>query len=51
MARAAATSQIEITPTNNIYTVLAIVAVVLQIAALVALFMRHNTLFGTNLWS
>jgi hypothetical protein len=51
MARKPAGEQIfEIKPTNNIYTVLVIVAVVVQIAAAVVLVMRNNTLFTTPLW-
>ena len=51
MSRVAAGEQIEIKPTNNIYTVLAAVAVVVEIVALVVLYMRNNTLFGVPFWS
>ena len=51
MSRVAAGEQIEIKPTNNVYTVLVVVAVVVEIAAFVVLFMRHNTLYGTSLFS
>ena len=50
MSRVSAGEQIEIKATNNIYTVLAASAVVVEIVALVVLFMRHQTLFGTNIW-
>lgn len=51
MARKPAGEQIfEIKPTNNIYTVLVIVSVVVEIAAFVVLFVRNKTLFTTPLW-
>ena len=51
MSRIAGREQIEIKPTNNVYTVLVIVSVVVEVAALVALYMRHQALFDANLFS
>ncbi len=44
MSRIAAGETIEVRPTNNIYTVLAIIAVVMNLIALIVLYMRGNTL-------
>ena len=44
MSRITSADTIEVRPTNNIYTVLVIVAVLVQIIALVALYMRASDL-------
>ena len=38
----------EVKPTNNVYTVLAAIGLVVVIAGLVALFMQAKVLFGPN---
>lgn len=45
MSRAASGEAIVLRPTNNIYTVLVIAAVILQLIAIVAIAMRHAELF------
>ncbi len=45
MSRAASGETIVLKPTNNIYTVLVIAAVILQLIAIVAIVMRHAVLF------
>ncbi len=45
MSRAASGETIVVKPTNNVYTVLVISAVIVQIIALVAVAMRHAQLF------
>lgn len=51
MSRVSAGEQIEIRPTNNIYTVLVVAAVVVEIVAFVVMYMRHTTLFDKGLFS
>ena len=45
MSRAASGETIVLKPTNNIYTVLVIAAVIVQLIAIVAIAMRHAALF------
>jgi hypothetical protein len=45
MSRVAAGDVITVKPTNNIYTVLVLVAVVAEIIAFVALYMKANEVF------
>ena len=45
MSRAASGETIVLRPTNNIYTVLVIAAVILQLIAIIAIAMRHAELF------
>ncbi len=42
--------QILVKPTNNIYTVLAAVGIIVEIAAIILLWMVHQDLFKTNLF-
>ena len=51
MSRLAAPEQIIVRPTSNIYTALVVVCVVVQIVGLIALFVRHQELFGKGLFS
>ena len=46
MSRAGGPEQIIVRPTNNVYTALVVICVVVQIVGLIALYMRHKTLFG-----
>jgi hypothetical protein len=45
MTRSTAPDVIEVRPTNNVYTVLVVVATLVVILGLVVVFMRANTLF------
>ena len=45
MSRVASGETIVLRPTNNVYTVLVIAAVIVQLIAIVALAMRHAELF------
>ena len=51
MSRISPADRIEVRPANNVYTVLVAVSVVIEIIAFVALFMRHQQLFGVSLFS
>ena len=46
MSRAVTGDTVTVKPTNNIYTALAGVALVIVILGLVVVYMRANTLFG-----
>ena len=46
MSRTTAADIVTVKPTNNVYTVLAIAALLVVIGALVVLYMRAETLFG-----
>jgi len=46
MSRAPAGEQIQIRPTNNVYTGLAAAAVIIQIVGLIVLFMRAKDVGG-----
>jgi hypothetical protein len=50
MTRGVAVEVDYVRPTNNIYTVLVAAAVILEIIALVVLFMRHQEAFGSSLF-
>jgi hypothetical protein len=43
--------QIAVAPTNNVYTVLVAVCVVVEIVGLIALYLAHQTVFGAGLFS
>ena len=45
MSRAASGETIVVKPTNNVYTVLVIASVIVEIIAIIALAMRHAALF------
>jgi hypothetical protein len=51
MSRAGGPEQIIVRPTNNVYTALVVICVVVELVGLIALFMRHQTVFGTGLFS
>ena len=51
MSRGGAPEQIVVRPTNNIYTALVVVCVVVLLVGLITLFIRHSTLFGSSLFS
>lgn len=46
MSRAGGPEQIIVRPTNNVYTALVVVCVVVEIIGLIALYVRYSTLFG-----
>ena len=48
MSRAGGPEQIIVRPTNNVYTALVVVCVIVEIVGLIVLFMRHKTLFGPD---
>ena len=49
MSRLSTPEQIVVRPTNNIYTALVVVCVVVEIVGLIALFLKHSELFGKSL--
>jgi len=51
MSRISSGDQILVKPTNNVYTVLAAVGIVVEIVAIILLWMVHQNLFGTSLFS
>ncbi len=51
MSRMSGGEQIIVRPTNTIYTALIAACVVAEIIGLIALFVRHQTLFGVGLFS
>lgn len=48
MSRAGGPEQIIVRPTNNVYTALVVVCVVVEIIGLIALYVRYSTLFGSE---
>jgi hypothetical protein len=51
MSRAGGPDQIVVRPTNNVYTALVVVCVVVELVGIIALFLRHDTVFGKGLFS
>lgn len=51
MSRGGAPEQIVVRPTNNIYTALVVVCVIVLLVGLITLFLRHSTLFDSSLFS
>jgi hypothetical protein len=51
MSRAGNVDVVTVRPTNNIYTVLALIALVVTLGALVTLFVRASTIFNAGLFS
>jgi hypothetical protein len=51
MSRAGNVDVVTVKPTNNIYTVLTIIALVVTLGAFIALFVRASTVFGGGLFS
>ena len=50
MSRMTSGQPIEVRPTNNVYTVLVAVALLIQLVGLVAMVMRSSTLYGDSLF-
>ena len=50
MSRISSGEPIQISATNNVYTVLAASAVVVTLVALIVLCVRYSTLYGANIW-
>ena len=50
MSRLGAPEQIIVRPTNNVYTALVVVCVIVQIIGIVVLYMRHQSLFNKGLF-
>ena len=51
MSRAGNVDVVTVRPTNNIYTVLTLIALVITLAAFVTLYLRASTIFGGGLFS
>ena len=51
MSRLSTPEQIPVRPTNNVYTALVVVCVVIEIIGLIALYVTHSNVFGTGLFS
>lgn len=51
MSRAGGPEQIIVRPTNNVYTALVVMCVVLEIVGLIVLYVRHDSLFNSGLFS
>ena len=51
MSRAGGPEQIVVRPTNNVYTALVVICVVVLIIGLIVLFMRHQEIFEQGLFS
>ena len=51
MARVATGDTVVVKPSNNVYTVLAIIGFVAELFAFLALFLRANDIFGSSLFS
>ncbi|MCC7350983.1 MAG: hypothetical protein IT446_10465 [Phycisphaerales bacterium] len=49
MSRAATGDTVVIKPSNNVYTVLVVIATIVEILGLIVLFSRATTIFGTGL--
>ncbi len=49
MSRLSGPEQIVVRPTNNVYTALVVICVVVEIIGLIALYLRHATVFGKSL--
>ena len=50
MSRGGAPEQIVVRPTNNIYTALVVVCVVVLLVGMIVLYVRHDTLFNMSLF-
>jgi len=50
MSRAGAGDVVVVKPTNNVYTVMVIVATAVQVLTLVVLVLRYKSVFGTMLF-
>lgn len=51
MSRAGNVDVVTVRPTNNIFTVLTLIALVITVAAFVTLYVRASTIFGAGLFS
>ncbi len=51
MSRMSSPEQIVVRPTNNVYTALVVICVVVEIVGLIVLYVKHQDLFGTALFS
>jgi hypothetical protein len=51
MSRLTGPEQIVVRPTNNVYTALVVISTVVLIIGLLVLYLRHDTVFGVNLFS
>jgi len=50
MSRVSSGEPIQISATNNVYTVLAAAATVVVLVALIVLCVRYHNLYGLNIW-
>jgi hypothetical protein len=51
MSRMGTPEQIVVRPTNNVYTALVAASVVALLVGLIVLYLKHEDLFGKNLFS
>lgn len=51
MSRLSGPEQISVRPTNNVYTALVVVSVVVLVLGLIALYVRHESVFHKPLFS
>jgi hypothetical protein len=51
MSRAGNVDVVTVRPTNNIFTVLTLIALVITVAAFLTLYVRANAIFGAGLFS
>ena len=51
MSRAGNVDVVTVKPSNNIYTVLSLIALVITLAAFITLYLRAQTVFGGGLFS
>ena len=51
MSRMSGPEQIVVRPTSNVYTALSAASVVLLLIGLIVLYLMHDTIFGTGLFS
>jgi hypothetical protein len=50
MSRLNAPGTIEVRPSNNVYTALVVICVVVEIIGLIALYLRHQTVFDKSIF-
>ena len=51
MSRMSSPEQIVVRPTNNVYTALVVICVVVEIVGLIVLYVKHQDLFNSPLFS
>ena len=51
MSRMGTSEQIVVRPTNNVYTALVVICVVVEIVGIIVLYVKHQELFNSPLFS